>query len=560
MLKKKVDVSILIIVLFTATALTQINSFSLDNDDNMKLSTEYQDVIINDLPGELLNWTLAKNLGICTGNGIESDPFKIENINFNGTGFCLSILNSVKYFIIKHCTISGNQGLLLSNVTNGQIIESNIIYNSGEGISLDSCNSILFSGNVITNNDEGALISSCTFISLSNNRVSDNNREGIKLAKDNNNIIISENDITNNIQEGIMIDKDSFNNTIWGNEISNNTLSGIHVKGPAAINNLFYENFFRNNNPIARDDNGHSIWNTSEIGNYWDDYVGEDADGDGIGDTPYTIPGSAGSIDYLPIWDEIAPIIVINSPNPNDVFSLVAPIFDVSIIEPNLDEMWYTLDNGLHNYTFEENGTVDQSAWDLAPFGSITLTFYARDKIGYVGSANVIIEKEIQALTITINSPNDDEIFGTDAPNFNITVNVADLDKVWYNLNGGIPYLIDNFSGTINQTAWAALAEGNVIITFSANDSIGNLVSEEVNIVKNLAADEEPRLAMIIALSVTFGGVAVCAGVVGLLIYLGKIRKPEWLGKYLGKIRKPVWIRKYLGKIKRPKWLGKKSG
>ena len=546
-------------MLCTLTSLTQISGSSFETADNVSFQVEYQDVVINDLPGELQNWTLAKNQGICTGNGIESDPYIIANIDFNGTDFCLSILNSVKYFIIRYCTISGTKGLFLSNVTNGQIIESNIIYNDGEGINIDTCSSILFSGNVISNNDLGVLVTSCNFVSLSNNEISNNNKEGIKLAKDNSNIIISENDIKSNIQEGIMIDKDSFNNTCWGNEISDNTLSGIHVKGPAAINNLFYENFFRNNNPIARDDNDHSIWNTSIIGNYWDDYGGEDANGDGIGDTPYTIPGNAGSIDYLPIWDEIAPIIIINSPNPDDVFSLVAPNFNVFVIEPILDEMWYTLDSGLHNYTFEENSTIDQSAWDAAPSGSITLTFYARDKIGNVGSADVIIKKEVQVLTITINSPNDGEVFGSDAPSFNITVNVANLDKVWYNLNGGNPYLIDTFSGTINQTAWSALAEGNIILTFYANDSIGNLVSEEVSVTKSLAADKEPRIAMIVGLSVTLGGAAVCAGVLGTLMYLGKIKKPERPREYLGKIKKPEWLGKYLGKIKKPKWLGRKT-
>jgi parallel beta-helix repeat protein len=233
-----------------------------------------------------------------------------------------------------------------------------------------------------------------------------------------------------------MIDKDSYNNTFWGNEISYNTLAGVHIKGPAADNNLFYKNYFKNNTPIARDDNPNSNWNTSNIGNYWGDYDGEDVNGDGIGDTPYTIPGNAGSTDYLPIWDIAAPIITINSPNPNDVFGLIAPSFDVSIIEQNLDEMWYTLDNGLHNYTFEENNTIDQSAWDATPFGSITLSFYARDKIGYVGSADVIILKEEQALTITINSPNDGDVFGSKAPDFDITVEVPDLDKIWYIING----------------------------------------------------------------------------------------------------------------------------
>jgi nitrous oxidase accessory protein NosD len=32
-----------------------------------------------------------------------------------------------------------------------------------------------------------------------------------------------------------------------------------------------------------------NIWDNGEEGNYWDDYSGSDINGDGIGDTPYTI-------------------------------------------------------------------------------------------------------------------------------------------------------------------------------------------------------------------------------------------------------------------------------
>ncbi len=539
LLNKRVGSLIFVILFSTVSTLVHISSSSTENADNLEFYVEYQDVEINDLLGEPQNWTWAKDQGICTGNGIENDPYIIEDILFTGTGFCLSILNSIKYFIIRNCTISGNLGLSLSDVSNGQIIDSNIIYNDQEGINIDTCSSILVSGNNIADNGAGILINDCTFTSLSNNNIRNNDGEGIHLEKANNNIVISENDIRNNTQEGIMIDKDSYNNTIRGNEISYNTL-GVHIKGPAADYNLFYENFFRNNTSIAKDDNANTIWNTTLIGNYWDNYDGVDANGDGIGDTPYTIPGTAGNLDYLPIWDDIAPIIIINSPNPNDVFGNSAPNFDVTITEPNLDEMWYTLDSGLHNYTSEEIGTIDQSAWDATSEGNITLTFYAIDKLGNIGSAGVIIIKDVLVLTITINSPDAGEVFGNDTPSFDITVTGVNLDTVWYTLNGSIPYYIDSFSGTINQTEWSALAEGNITLTFYANDSIGNLASEEVNIVKSFTADTGPNLTLIIVLSTTLGGAAVAAGVIGTLMYKGKIKKPEWSGK----IKKPEWLRR----------------
>ena len=58
---------------------------------------------------------------------------------------------------------------------------------------------------------------------------------------------------------------------------------------------------------ISAMDNGTlNYWDNGEIGNYWDDYDGVDADNDGIGDTPFNITGSAGSIDNYPIWEEKA--------------------------------------------------------------------------------------------------------------------------------------------------------------------------------------------------------------------------------------------------------------
>ena len=57
--------------------------------------------------------------------------------------------------------------------------------------------------------------------------------------------------------------------------------------------------------------------------------------------------------------------------------------------------MWYSLDGGLHNYTFTENSTIDQLAWSALPEGSVTITFYANDMLGHETSEDVIITKTI---------------------------------------------------------------------------------------------------------------------------------------------------------------------
>ena len=90
------------------------------------------------------------------------------------------------------------------------------------------------------------------------------------------------------------------NNEIIANIIADNDASGI-ILGESFGNLLYYNIFLRNGlegDPSfgnGWDQWGINSWYKDEgssggIGNYWDDYTGEDNNGDGIGDTPYYIP------------------------------------------------------------------------------------------------------------------------------------------------------------------------------------------------------------------------------------------------------------------------------
>ena len=84
-------------------------------------------------------------------------------------------------------------------------------------------------------------------------------------------------------------------NIYFANYIANN-LWGIYIEGvvlnPSGnFNTIYHNNFIGNTYQITTFHGEHEIdyFDNGKEGNYWSDYTGIDADGDGIGDTPYVI-------------------------------------------------------------------------------------------------------------------------------------------------------------------------------------------------------------------------------------------------------------------------------
>lgn len=260
-------------------------------------------------------------------SGSENTKVADNILSENGYGICLvtsgdnSLLNnsaSDNFNGIYACEsenniFSGNlanynyEGIYLESSNNNNVVNNDASENS-YGIDLIFSNNNTLDANTANSNYYGL----STWVS-ENNTVVDtdisSNLIGILLWGSENNNLIS-NTIFENLCGICLINNSKGSgdkirpegNTLTSNVVSNNY--GMGILFDESYGNLIYSNYF-NNIQNVEDENVEdeylNTWNSSEIGNYWSDYEGEDADGDGIGDTPYVINSNTGSMDYLPL-------------------------------------------------------------------------------------------------------------------------------------------------------------------------------------------------------------------------------------------------------------------
>jgi len=152
------------------------------------------------------------------------------------------------------------------------------------------------------------ILINCSYSTISNVNVS-RASTGITLYYCDNNTINRVN-ATFNVLYGLELYMSSKNN-ITENLFVNNSEYGIIIANYQSQENQIFANFFINNTFNAEDNGLNNFWNNATIGNYWDDYIGCDSDNDGIGETPYNVPGNTEAKDYKPITTrKCTPIIL----------------------------------------------------------------------------------------------------------------------------------------------------------------------------------------------------------------------------------------------------------
>jgi len=216
------------------------------------------------------------------GNGT-SDVLRIYADNVNISGF--TIQNSGPDIL--------DSGIFMGN-SSWCNISYNILIHNGQGIWIDyQSNSNVFAGNNVSNNLVGIALDFSDNNIITNNYVFSSVYCGIGLSSSSNNILA--NNIVRNNEYGIWVDY-SINVNVTANMLADN-LCGVYLNN---VNNstIFHNNIINNTNQ-AEIINSTSMWDADFEGNYWSNYVGVDADQDGIGDNQYII--DANNTDNYPL-------------------------------------------------------------------------------------------------------------------------------------------------------------------------------------------------------------------------------------------------------------------
>ena len=185
-------------------------------------------------------------------------------------------------------------GIYALQSDNLQIINCDIYDNSGDGINLYNFGNVELTNNLVYSNSfEGAQLIGITSGAIDGCEFNDNYQSGILIDSTTNLQITSSEFYYNDY--GINIVDFSDSNTIsYCDFVYNN--NGLSIAS-FCDNNLVFLNSFFGNTQNAESYASNS-WDDGLVGNYWDDYTGFDSDSDGIGDTPYPIPGGSNQDNY----------------------------------------------------------------------------------------------------------------------------------------------------------------------------------------------------------------------------------------------------------------------
>jgi len=315
----------------------------VNNTAAINLESSYYNRIVNSSCGLDLR---RSSYNIITGNNVSRRTFGI-NLSFSSSNNLLEG-NDIAY---------NRDGVFFYEAGDNNTIIGNNITQSGdsgiwvEGTSPTSDNIIIVGNNITGSTRWGILLRSSYGNTIIGNNI-ENNQYGIQISGDNGQKChVVGNHIANN-DEGIRI-LTQFGSEYYHNSVINNTLQ-VYC-GSRSLSEQTWDNGYPSG------------------GNYWSDYTGEDADNDGIGDSPYYIYVNDDDVE-----DSSNPICI-----DEDSYPLMAPLttFDAGMWE------WTS-------YSVDVISSFNVSGLSFDP-EAMQISFNVADGDGAAGFCRVTIPKDL---------------------------------------------------------------------------------------------------------------------------------------------------------------------
>lgn len=301
---------------------------------------------------------------------LESNYNKIAQNTIITNGVCINIFGPSSHNDVYENTLLYNSDFATTATFGSSSVQAGI------NLALD-CQYNDIHGNKILNHSIAIECSTSSSNNIYSNNIMNSNM-GITLAASNQNRIFQNN-----------IEKCGYAIKIVGSDNSfyhNNFVENEHQVSIA------HQTLFSSNIIVAYSTNNTFDSGYPSGGNYWSDYSGTDADGDGIGDTPYAVYEN--HTDHYPLMkplvlDTTPPILDTTPPS----ISIISPenktytSSDVNLtftLGEKASWIGYSLD-GQYNVSITGNTTLNGLSYD-----SHNLTIYVTDKTGNKGASETI--------------------------------------------------------------------------------------------------------------------------------------------------------------------------
>jgi parallel beta-helix repeat protein len=271
-------------------------------DAGMVAAVNCTGIIVKDL-------TFAKNrrsvMFVCTNDSL------VENVTSTNSDVGISLFYSYNNTIRDNSvSFSSHFGIVLTYSSNNTIYHNDVsdcVYN----LKLVASHQNRITANTLTHaNDMYGLIldEGCLYNTVADNTVSFNTQGGIGLDDQSRWNTFTHNFVEGNmgIDGGLLLFDGSSDNLVVENTFLNN-LYGIKAMSGGEFfttcrSVIYKNNFINNTNPPYHDQyTQNHTWDNGAEGNFWSDFVGDDADLDGISETAYAM--DADNVDRYPLME-----------------------------------------------------------------------------------------------------------------------------------------------------------------------------------------------------------------------------------------------------------------